>query len=290
MSSLRRYFVAEWTALDSVFKALKEIHWLGAVDRVAISLSLEWVSSLSSSSSSLSSLSSSQMGSPSPSSSQISSSQDIIFCFFLFFWALMLSWPESSLSLSELKILYFYFLAICFSISFSVICSLFFITYLKCLRFSYSLPGAGGWRWIAAGVACHTWLCVHINLKDTLRDRRTFRIEIKTLSAMSASSGSFFLKILYHFLCQVWYYMSRKWSSHSHWTSYDRYTPSSRIHASPRAWLTGSEQPRRLQDQKYPCFFPSWILSQRCDIKYWGKHLLHSFWREGHQTNFVFKI
>ena len=107
MSSLRRYFVAEWTALDSVFKALKEIHWLGAVDRVAISLSLEWVSSLSSSSSSLSSLSSSQMGSPSPSSSKISSSQDIIFCFFLFFWALMLSWPESSLSLSELKILYF---------------------------------------------------------------------------------------------------------------------------------------------------------------------------------------
>merc|ERR1719367_1882647 len=44
------------------------------------------------------------MGSPSPSSSKISSSQDIIFCFFLFFWALMLSWPESSLSLSELEL------------------------------------------------------------------------------------------------------------------------------------------------------------------------------------------
>ena len=34
--------------------------------------------------------------------------------------------------------------------------------------------------------------------------------------------------------------------------------PGSRIHASPRAWLAGYEQPRRLQDQKYP-FSPYWF-------------------------------
>ena len=30
--------------------------------------------------------------------------------------------------------------------------------------------------------------------------------------------------------------------------------PGSRIHASPRAWLAGSEQPRRLKDKKQPHF------------------------------------
>ena len=41
----------------------------------------------------------------------------------------------------------------------------------------------------------------------------------------------------------------------------------SRIHASPRAWLAGSEQPRRLQDQKNPHFPPLLILSQRYEIQ-----------------------
>ena len=31
-------------------------------------------------------------------------------------------------------------------------------------------------------------------------------------------------------------------------------TPGCRIHASPQAWLAGSEQPRRLQDKNYPHF------------------------------------
>ena len=35
--------------------------------------------------------------------------------------------------------------------------------------------------------------------------------------------------------------------------------PSCRIHASPRAWLAGSEQPRRLQDKKCPHFLVDWI-------------------------------
>ena len=48
-------------------------------------------------------------------------------------------------------------------------------------------------------------------------------------------------------------------------------TPGPTIHASSRAWLAGSEQLRRVQDQKYPIFSPLLILSQRYDIQYWKK-------------------
>ena len=65
-----------------------------------------------------------------------------------------------------------------------------------------------------------------------------------------------------------------------------RSAPSSRIHASPRAWLAGFQQPRRGQDQKHPHFIPLLILSQRYDI---GKSPRHvsclNFEREGHQAN-----
>ena len=50
------------------------------------------------------------------------------------------------------------------------------------------------------------------------------------------------------------------------------WAPGSRIHASPRAWLAGSEQPRRLQDKKKPFFFPSITLSQKSNI---GKSTCH---------------
>ena len=43
--------------------------------------------------------------------------------------------------------------------------------------------------------------------------------------------------------------------------------PGSRIHASPRAWLGGSEQPRRLPDQKYPLFHRYPILVKESNMK-----------------------
>ena len=50
-------------------------------------------------------------------------------------------------------------------------------------------------------------------------------------------------------------------------------SPGYRIHASPQAWLAGSEQPHRLQDQKDPHFPLLLILSQRYEIQYWEGHL-----------------
>ena len=174
MSRLWRWLVVEWTV---VFKALREILWLHNKGWDALAEFMRFTSS----SSSLSLSSSSQIGSPTSSSSQLSIPQDIIFCFFLFFWALMLSWPESSLSLSELKRYLFDFWPSAY------------------LYMFWAKPGAGGRRRVTAGVACHPWLGIHIHLWRKLFDNKLPFFN-STLSAISASSGSFFLKIRYHFL------------------------------------------------------------------------------------------
>ena len=147
MSRLWRWLVVEWTV---VFKALREILWLHNKGWDALAEFMRFTSS----SSSLSLSSSSQIGSPTSSSSQLSIPQDIIFCFFLFFWALMLSWPESSLSLSELKRYLFDFWPSAY------------------LYMFWAKPGAGGRRRVTAGVACHPWLGIHIHLWRKLFDNK----------------------------------------------------------------------------------------------------------------------
>ena len=65
--------------------------------------------------------------------------------------------------------------------------------------------------------------------------------------------------------------------------------PGRRIHPILPAWLAGSEQPRRLRDEKYPHFFGRLNFSQGKMFRLQTLHMLHAYerWEKHQPCNFI---